>query len=198
MTLSPDAPEMRKLAQEMGVRWVPFRQSEMKDLIAFLYFLQVQDPPGNVRRGRQLFDEKHCSACHALAGQGKRNASDLSRWKQLGSPILWARSDRPVGRRTAQPAVHRGSAPVPLRSDRTLPAPAAVCHDRLGHRRFGSVLRPPLDRRQARSTLHVARLGFALSGADATGAGHLSPPGRKQTGQLAAGMDPGEELPGCG
>jgi mono/diheme cytochrome c family protein len=84
------APEMRKLAQEMGVRWVPFRQSEMKDLIAFLYFLQVQDPPGNVRRGRQLFDEKHCSACHGLAGQDKRNASDLSRWKQLGSPILWA------------------------------------------------------------------------------------------------------------
>ena len=48
------------------------------------------DQPGDVRRGERLFDEKRCSACHGLAGRGGRLASDLSQWKQYGSPILWA------------------------------------------------------------------------------------------------------------
>jgi mono/diheme cytochrome c family protein len=89
-TMWNHAPEMRKIAEQRRVRWVPFRQSEMNDLIAFLYFLQVQDSPGDVLRGRRLFDEKHCSNCHALSGQGQQVASDLSRWRQLRSPILWA------------------------------------------------------------------------------------------------------------
>jgi cytochrome c2 len=84
------APEMRKAAKEKGIRWESFKGSEMRDLIAYLYFLRMLDQPGNVRRGELLFDEKQCSTCHALAGQGSKIASDLSQWKQLGSPILWA------------------------------------------------------------------------------------------------------------
>lgn len=84
------APEMRKLAQEKGLQWARFQGSEMRDLIAYLYFLRMLDQPGNVRRGARLFDEKRCSTCHAVAGQGSKMASDLSQWKQLGSPILWA------------------------------------------------------------------------------------------------------------
>ena len=84
------APEMRKLAQDKGVQWTPFKESELRDLIAYLHFLRLLDQPGNVRRGEQLFDDKHCSTCHAIAGRGGRIASDLSQWKQYGSPILWA------------------------------------------------------------------------------------------------------------
>ncbi|MEX1246776.1 MAG: c-type cytochrome [Thermoanaerobaculia bacterium] len=84
------APQMRRVAQEKGVGWESFEESEMRDLIAFLYFLRVQDQPGNVARGRRLFDQKHCSGCHALAGTGGKAAADLTQWKQHGSPILWA------------------------------------------------------------------------------------------------------------
>ena len=84
------APQMRHVAQEKGVRWESFEESEMRDLIAFLHFLRVQDPPGNVARGRRLFDEKHCSSCHGLPGAGGRIAADPRQWKQHGSPILWA------------------------------------------------------------------------------------------------------------
>lgn len=84
------APEMHKLARGQGVRWAPFEQSELRDLIAYLYFLRMIDQPGDVRRGERLFDEKRCSACHALAGRGGHIASDLTQWKQYGSPILWA------------------------------------------------------------------------------------------------------------
>ena len=84
------APEMRKLAQERSIQWTPFRGSELRDLIAYLYFLRMLDQPGDVRRGERLFDEKHCSTCHAVGGRGGRIASDLGQWKLYGSPILWA------------------------------------------------------------------------------------------------------------
>jgi mono/diheme cytochrome c family protein len=83
------APEMRKVAQEKGVQWQSFQASEMRDLIAFINFLRLLDQPGNVRRGERLFDEKRCSSCHALAGEGSKIASDLGQWRQYGSPILW-------------------------------------------------------------------------------------------------------------
>ena len=84
------APEMRTLAQDKGIQWTPFKQSELRDLIAYLHFLRLLDQPGDVRRGERLFDDKHCSTCHAIGGRGGRIASDLSQWKQYGSPILWA------------------------------------------------------------------------------------------------------------
>lgn len=84
------APEMRRVAQEKGVQWESFKESEMRDLIAFIYFLRLLDQPDNARRGERLFDEKRCSTCHAIGGGGSKIASDLSQWKQYGSPILWA------------------------------------------------------------------------------------------------------------
>lgn len=84
------APRMREVAQAQGVRWPSFNESELRDLIAYLHFLRLLDQPGDVRRGERLFDEKRCSACHALAGRGGRLAPDLSQFKQYGSPILWA------------------------------------------------------------------------------------------------------------
>lgn len=84
------APEMHKLAQEKGIKWTAFSGSEMEDLIAYLFFLQHLDKPGKVRRGARLFNEKRCSTCHAIAGEGSKIGPDLSQWKQYQSPILWA------------------------------------------------------------------------------------------------------------
>jgi mono/diheme cytochrome c family protein len=84
------APEMRTVAQAKGGQWASFNESELRDLIAYLSFLRLLDQPGDMRRGERLFDEKRCSACHALADRGGRLASDLSQWQHYGSPILWA------------------------------------------------------------------------------------------------------------
>lgn len=88
-TMWNHAPEMHRLAAQQGLRWQPFKGSEMRDLISFLYFLRVQDRPGNIRRGARLFDEKRCSTCHALAGRGSKIGPDLSQL-HYGSPVLWA------------------------------------------------------------------------------------------------------------
>jgi mono/diheme cytochrome c family protein len=89
-TMWNHAPSMRRMAREEGVRWEPFKDSEMRDLIAFLYFLRMQDQPGDIRRGRRLFDRKGCGACHTLGGEGGKMGPDLSRWRRYVSPILWA------------------------------------------------------------------------------------------------------------
>jgi cytochrome c2 len=83
------APEMRRQAERQGMRWQPFQGSEMRDLIAFLYFVRMQDRPGNPRRGERLFDEKRCSTCHALAGGGSQIGPNLAQLR-FGSPVLWA------------------------------------------------------------------------------------------------------------
>lgn len=84
------APEMQRLARDKGIKWQVFKEAELRDLIAYLYFLRMLDQPGDARRGEQLFQEKHCSACHALTGRGSGVGPDLSQWRQYGSPILWA------------------------------------------------------------------------------------------------------------
>ncbi len=84
------APEMEKAAREKGLRWPAFRGSELRDLVAFLTFLRMLDPPGDPRRGELLFDEKRCSTCHAIGGRGGSIGPDLTRWRRFASPILWA------------------------------------------------------------------------------------------------------------
>lgn len=84
------APTMQKVAKEQGIQWHPFHDSEMRDLIAYLIFLRILDQPGDPGRGQRLFYEKHCSACHALNGQGGGIGPDLTRGQRYGSPILWA------------------------------------------------------------------------------------------------------------
>ena len=83
------APAMRKLAEQKGISWQPFKGSEMRDLIAYLYSISLLDQPGDARRGERLFVEKGCATCHSIGGRGKIGP-DLTQWKQYGSAILWA------------------------------------------------------------------------------------------------------------
>lgn len=62
---------------------------EMADIVAYLYFLQYFDVPGNVFRGEALFREKLCSECHTLGGKGTSTGPDLSRDPAINSPVEW-------------------------------------------------------------------------------------------------------------
>ena len=84
------APVMKQMAKEKGIAWKSFRGSEMRDLIAFLYAVNLLDEPGNARRGERLFVEKGCATCHGVRGKGGTVGPDLTKWKRYGSPILWA------------------------------------------------------------------------------------------------------------
>ena len=40
------APEMRKLAQDQGLQWTTFKESELRDLIAYLLIAFIQSRAG--------------------------------------------------------------------------------------------------------------------------------------------------------
>ena len=84
------APAMKQAAKEKGIAWKPFRGSEMRDLIAFLYAINLLDEPGSPRRGERLFVERGCATCHSVRGKGGTIGPSLERWKRYGSPVLWA------------------------------------------------------------------------------------------------------------
>jgi cytochrome c len=84
------APVMAETARGKGVVWKPFAGSEMRDLIAFLYAVSLMDEPGDTRRGERLFVEKGCATCHAVGGKGGRLGPELKKWKEYGTPVLWA------------------------------------------------------------------------------------------------------------
>ncbi len=81
-------PGMWAKMQELGIPLPKFSDQELSDLIAYLFFLQYFDPPGDVVKGQGLYMEKGCILCHyAPRGAEKLLAPDLSRSPALSSPL---------------------------------------------------------------------------------------------------------------
>jgi mono/diheme cytochrome c family protein len=77
---------MGDFMRDRGVGWPTFADSELADLIAFLYFLPFVDPAGDPTRGAEVFASRSCADCH---GAGELATVDESeRGPQLdGSSI---------------------------------------------------------------------------------------------------------------
>jgi cytochrome c2 len=76
--------------EQMKQRKVPaaqFQGNEMADIIAYLYFINYFDKPGDATRGRELFQKKSCSQCHAVDGIGGTTGPNLGESAVVGSPI---------------------------------------------------------------------------------------------------------------
>jgi len=86
------APAMWK---EMKVRQVPlptFTEGEMISLFAFLYSIRSVDEPGVPERGRHLFAEKGCIACHRIGRKGGRVGPDLKTLRDRLNLVIWIRA----------------------------------------------------------------------------------------------------------
>ena len=66
------APKMRERFQKKKLAWPHFTETEMNDLIAFLYSLGYEDPPGDPRRGEKVFAREGCVNCH-FKTEGDKN-----------------------------------------------------------------------------------------------------------------------------
>ncbi len=64
------SPIMEEKMREFRVTRPIFEGNELADLVAFLYFLNYFDEPGDPRAGKALFAEKHCIRCHAVGREG--------------------------------------------------------------------------------------------------------------------------------
>ena len=68
-----------------SIDWPRFKENEMADLIAYLYFLGFEDRPGNQEKGVRVFQAKGCESCHQTGGKGR--GPDLSSVPNINSPI---------------------------------------------------------------------------------------------------------------
>jgi mono/diheme cytochrome c family protein len=64
-----------------------FTEDELSDLLAFLYFLNYFDEPGDVKNGKALFAEKHCIECHAIENSGGRTGPRLDTLVRGTAPL---------------------------------------------------------------------------------------------------------------
>lgn len=74
--------EMHDIMLERGVGWPRFDESELADLLAYLYFLPFQDPGGDPVRGAEVFRDRFCGDCHG----GERQAGETP--EERGGPAL--------------------------------------------------------------------------------------------------------------
>ena len=77
------SPTMIEIMEEESLEYPQFEGNEMADLIAYLYFLGFEDPPGNSDKGKLIFTVKGCSGCHEEGG--KSIGPDLSDLKTFVS-----------------------------------------------------------------------------------------------------------------
>lgn len=78
------APAMQARMAERGIAWPTFQQGDLVDIVAFIRARSGSEgkdylEPGSPARGRRLFEETGCAACHAGAGRGHKGAVDLDR-----------------------------------------------------------------------------------------------------------------------
>ncbi len=56
---------MSDAMRQRGIGWPEFTDSQLADLVAFLYFLPFKDPAGDADRGAEVFTDGRCAECHA-------------------------------------------------------------------------------------------------------------------------------------
>lgn len=64
-----------------------FSGAELADLMAFLYFLNYFDEPGDPRTGKVLFIQKHCIQCHSIGKEGGKSGPRLDTLPRGTSPL---------------------------------------------------------------------------------------------------------------
>lgn len=81
------APGMWAKMRSMGIAVPQFSGREISDILAYLYFLQYYDTPGDPTTGQRVFLDKGCVLCHYAPEGGKPVGPDLSRSKAVSSPV---------------------------------------------------------------------------------------------------------------
>lgn len=78
---------MWRIMQKRKVPAIQFKDNEMADIIAYIYFVNYYDKPGDIARGRELFRQKGCAYCHATGKEPAKTGPDLGASVTAGSPI---------------------------------------------------------------------------------------------------------------
>ena len=84
------APRMWTGMDKQGAARPAFGQQQAADLFAYFYAARYFDPPGDARRGKDVFTEKRCADCHGGKTPGPGGARPVSAWQPVGDPVALA------------------------------------------------------------------------------------------------------------
>jgi len=84
------SPQMSNVMSDLRVAKPEFTGSELAELVAYVFYIDYFDKPGDIAQGRTVFARKGCSNCHRVAGLGTRVGPNLSSLKKFVSPIFLA------------------------------------------------------------------------------------------------------------
>jgi mono/diheme cytochrome c family protein len=81
-------PDMDVEYENLGIPWPSFSDEDVRNLIAYLYYLRYLGDPGSVSRGKKLLKKKGCIHCHRVGKEGGGTVGPpLDRLKRYASPI---------------------------------------------------------------------------------------------------------------
>ncbi len=83
-------PRMIETVQDKGFDWPVFTESELADIISYIYYVKLFDEPGNPDLGELWFREKRCAQCHSVGDAGNRAGSPLDHYARYVAPIMLA------------------------------------------------------------------------------------------------------------
>lgn len=84
------APSMWAAMEKQGAARPQFAEQDAADLFAYFYAARYFEPPGDARRGADLFTRKRCVACHKGPAPGPGGAPPVSSWQAIENPIALA------------------------------------------------------------------------------------------------------------
>jgi cytochrome c551/c552 len=83
--------DMRK-AMEVWQTIPKLNESELANLVAYLFSISYFDEPGDAVRGKAVFERSGCQKCHQVGGAGAKIGPSLDKMKQYGSPLFLAQA----------------------------------------------------------------------------------------------------------
>lgn len=83
-------PRMIQTVRRRGVRWPRFTETELADIISYIYYVKLFDEPGDPELGERWFREKRCVQCHAVGGSGGSVGTALDAYARYIAPIILA------------------------------------------------------------------------------------------------------------
>jgi len=103
-------PRMIDAMEQRGHSWPTLDQSEMADLLSYLYYLRLFDRPGDAARGAIAYSQHKCSNCHSLGGKGGGHGGPLDRFSAYPSSVMLAQAMWNAGPQMQRDQLGRGAA----------------------------------------------------------------------------------------
>ena len=85
-------PRMWERIREEKVAYPTISPQEMANIFSYLYTSRYVGDPGDVERGRRLFENKGCASCHSLGGTAAKKGPNLSTRAAVDSLTGWTQA----------------------------------------------------------------------------------------------------------